>query len=414
MRLIIIVFLSILPLAGSAQTLDTFLNTLQPLLQEMYCKDRIKNSDEYIKCLRQEIDKNPSIDTINFLAGVYALNKEYDKAIELYETNIANGDKKAIYYVAGIYNEVLKEHEKAKRYFEMIKDYEDSTCQLGGIVAIVKDSTPFAFINNYLAKRKTLKFYDNEIKQGNLKAYGCKGLYYNKHQEYEKAEKVFKEGVKNGDIQSLFYLGNLYGNFIYDIPQSLRYYKQSFEKGNMQAAHNLGVFYERDRQWDEAIKWYKHSAKAGDMKSLYNIANIYRFKDEGENALKVYKKVGEMGFVDGYTAVGIYYRKAKEYDKAIKWHKKAYANGSSVSAFNLGYLYEKTLNDNDKAIQWYEKASEMGNVKGTFNLGVIYEKDLNNTTEAIEWYKKAYEMNTDKTGLVHTKIKNKLQQLGAL
>jgi hypothetical protein len=440
MRLIIIVFLSILPLAGSAQTLDTFLNTLQPPLQETYCKDQVKNSDEYIKCLEQEIDKNPSIDTINFLAGVYALNKEYDKAIKLYETNIANGDKKAIYYVAGIYNEVLKEHEKAKRYFEMIKDYEDSTCQLGGIVAIVKDSTPFAFINNYLAKRKTLKFYDNEIKQGNLKAYGCKGLYYNKHQEYEKAEKVFKEGVKNGDTQSLFYLGNLYGNFIYDIPQSLRYYKQSFEKGNMQAAHNLGVFYERDRQWDEAIKWYKHSAKAGDMKSLYNIANIYRFKDEGENALKVYKKVGEMGFDEGHRAVWIYYTDAKEYDKAKEylvncmaqgnpvcarylgriydddfkeydkakqWYIKGYEMGDSESAFNLGFLYDKTLNDNEKAIQWYERASEMGNVKGTFNIAIIYKLEKNDTDKAIKWFKKAYTMGDEGA-------KKQLQELGAL
>jgi hypothetical protein len=440
MRIIVIIFLSLVPLFSSDQDLDTFLNTLQPPLQENLCKNRVKNSDEYIKCLQQEIDRNASIDTINFLAGVYALKQEYDKAIELYEKNVANGDEKATYYLAGIYNEALKNHEKAKHYFETIKNYKDSTCQLGGIEAIVKESTPFAFINNYLAKRKTLKFYDEEIEKGNVKAYGCKGLYYNKHQEYEKAENVFKEGVKQGDIQSLFYLGNLYGNFIYDIPQSLHYYKQSFEKGNMQAAHNLGVFYEQRRQWDEAIKWYKHSAKAGDMKSLYNIGNIYRYKDEGANALKVYKKVGDMGFDEGHRAVWIYYTEAKEYDKAKKylincmaqgngvcarylgriydddlqeyetakqWYIKGYEMGDSESAFNLGFLYSKILNDNDKAIEWYERASEMRNIKAMNNLGFLYEDIFNDIDEAIKWYKKAASHG-------HKKAKHKLQELGAL
>ena len=419
--------------------IDKFLNELQPKPTVNLCRDQAQTLTNYIGCLEKNAKDNPIVENINFLAGIYATYRMYDKAIKTYEINVAKGDKKATYYLAGIYNEALQQHEKALPYFEKIKEYRDATCQIGGIKSIVKDESWFKFLNEKRAKKRTFDFYDNEIKNGNIKAYGCEGLYYNKFGEYKKAEKVFLEGLKKGDTQNLFYLANLYDVYIYNAQKSIEYYEKSYEAGNDQAAHNLGVTYET-YDFKKAIKWYMLSAKSGDLKSLYQMGNVYRINGNGATALKIYKKVGELGFWYGYESVWVYYSKAKEfdkgieylthctqtghkecarfigriyadhlkeYDKAIEWYAKGYTMGDERSAFNLGYMYDKVLNNNDKAIEWYKKASDWGDVDAAYNIAVIYKNEIKDKEKAIKWYKKAYDMG-------ETEAKEQLKKLGAL
>ena len=419
--------------------IDSFLNELHAKPTVKLCKDHAQTLDNYIGCLEKNAKDNPTVANINFLAGIYASYQMYDKAIKTYEINVAKGDKEATYYLAGIYNEALQQHDKALPYFEKIKEYKDATCQIGGIKAIVKKESWFAFMDERKAKKRTFAFYDNEIKNGNIKAYGCKGLYYNKFEEYKKAEKTFLEGLKQGDSQNLFYLGNLYDHYIYDAKKYIHYYEESYKAGNMQAAHNLGVTYERS-EFKKAIKWYMLSAKSGDLKSLHQIANIYRTNEEPLKALKIDKKVGELGLASGNKSVWIYYWEAKEfnkgieylthctqtgykecarfvgriydddlkeYDKAIEWYTKGYTMGDARSAFNLGYLYDKTLNDNDKAIEWYKKATAWGDVDAAYNIAVIYKNEIKDKQKAIKWYKKAYDMGENEA-------KEQLKKLGAL
>ena len=264
----------------SSIDIESFLDEFEAKPTVKLCKDHAQTLDNYIGCLEKNAQDNPTVENINFLAGIYATYRMYDKAIKTYEINVAKRDKEATYYLAGIYNEALQEHEKALPYFEMIKEYKDATCQIGGIKAIVKDESWFKFLDERKAKKRTFDFYDNEIKNGNIKAYGCKGLYYNKFEEYEKAEKVFLEGLKHGDSQNLFYLGNFYSHYIYNPKKSIEYYEKSYEAGNNQAAHNLGSTYETRYSFKKAIKWYMLSAKGGDLKSLYQMGNIYRINTQ--------------------------------------------------------------------------------------------------------------------------------------
>ncbi|WP_428739553.1 hypothetical protein [Sulfurimonas sp.] len=422
--------------------IDSFLNELQPKPTVKLCKDHAQTLDDYIGCLEKNAKDNPTVENINFLAGIYASYQMYDKAIKTYEINVAKGDKEAIYYLAGIYNEALQQHEKALPYFEKIKEYKDATCQIGGIKAIVKKESWFEFMDERKAKQRTFDFYDNEIKNGNIKAYGCKGLYYNKFEEYKKAEKTFLEGLKKGDMQNLFYLGNFYNyyDYKYDNKKAMEYYKKSYEAGNDQAAHNLGFNYETSYEFENAIKWYKLSVKRGDLKSLINLGNIYRVNNYGEKALEIYKKAGDLGSEYGYKSVAFYYSEAKafdkakeylndciqtghkecarflgqvygdklkEYNQAKKYYIKGYIMGDAESAFNLGYLYDKVLNDNDKAIEWYKKASDMGYIDATYNIAVIYKKEIKDKEKAIEWYKKASDKGDDGA-------KKQLKKLGVL
>ena len=440
LRMLCVTVLSSTLLQASESDIETLLSNLQPEPQEQLCKDVVGTNAEYLQCLEEKTAEDPSIDNVNFLAGVYAVKGKYDEAIKTYEINVAKGDKKATYYLAGIYNEALKQHDRALPLFETIKDYEDATCQIGGILAIVKDESWFGFWNERKAKKRTLHFYDDEIKHGNVKAYGCKGLYYNKFEEYDKAEKSFLKGVEHGDTQSLFYLGNLYSVYKYDFPKSIEYYERSYEAGNVQAAHNLGNTYLRQKEYDKAIYWYSLSAVKGDKQSLLGLGHALREKGAIELALKTYRTLGELGDPEGYFSIGIYYKKRKEYDKAeaafregidkgygkcasglgvmyeedLKdyekakyWYLRSYELGSASGTNNLGLFYDEVENDNQKAIEWYTKANSLGSLSATFNMGVLYEKELKDKKNAIIWYRKAYDMGD-------AEAKQKLEELGAL
>ena len=440
LRMLCVTVLSSTLLQASEPDIETLLSKLQPEPQEQLCRDGVKTDSEYLQCLEEKTKSDPSIDNVNFLAGVYAVKKQYDKAITTYEINVAKGDKKATYYLAGIYNEALKQHDKALPYFEKIKEYEDATCQIGGILAIVKDESWFGFWNERKAKKRTLNFYDDEIKHGNVKAYGCKGLYYNKFEEYDKAEKSFLKGVEHGDTQSLFYLGNLYGNFKFDFQKEISYYEKAAEAGNMQAAHNLGNIYRQSKEYDKAVHWYSLSAATGDRESLLGLGQVLRAKGEIGLGNKVHYALGALGDVRGYTSIGIYYKKNKEYEKAEKvfkacidkgygdcaaglgvmyennlkdfkqaeqWYLKGYELGSAASTYDLGLFYDETLHDNTKAIEWYGRAYKMGDADAAFNLAILYEKELKDKNNAIIWYRKAYDLGD-------TRAKRKLKDLGAL
>ena len=427
--------------------IDGFLKELKPAPTVNLCKKNAQTLNSYVKCVETKAKKDPTVENINFLAGIYAVNREYDKAIKTYEINVAKGDKKATYYLAGIYNEALQQHDKALPYFEKIKEYKDSTCQIGGIMDVTKNETSSESTNRELAKKRTFDFYEKEIKAGNVKAYGCEGLYYNKFEEYDKAEKVFLEGLKKGDKQNLFYLGNLYDVYLVKIPEAIKYYEKSYDAGNDQAAHNLGYMYETRWKYDEAVKWYMLSAKRGDLKSLYQMGNIYRVNKEEATALKIYKAVGDLGLESGYKAVWVYYTKAKKYDNAVKylkgcyktghkecarylgriyadnlkeydkakeWQIKGYEMGDAESAFDLGNVYREILKDYPQSIEWYKKASDMGYLDATYNVGAVYKYYLHDKNKAIKWLKKVYKLNKDTSSILYIKTTRELKDLGAL
>ena len=413
--------------------IDTFLQSLEvPSQKEILCKDFVKDNTEYMQCLEEKTANDPSIENINFLAGVYAVKRDYDKALGMYQKSVKQGDQKAIYFTAGIYNEALKTPDTALPYFKNIKNFKDSTCQIGGIYAIVKDESSFEFMNKSKAKSKTLDFYDDEIEKGNMKAYGCKALYYMSLQEYDDAEDVIEEGMKKDDITSVFLMGQLrdeYGDAQSGERDELyKYYKLAAKMGYQKAAHNLGVTYAQRHKWHEAEFYFRREVELGKEDALSDLAHVYAERKEYETAEKTYRKLVEFGNYDGLYQAGLmyaesgnkkYYKKAeeiyqecidenysdcasgigsyyvrqkKDYDKGISYYKLGNKMGNALSTFNLGVIYSHELNNKVKAIQWYEKAVEMGNSNAAFNIGHIYEFDIKDYPKAIKWYKKSTAM----------------------
>ncbi|WP_373032839.1 tetratricopeptide repeat protein [Sulfurovum sp.] len=425
----------------TAVDIDTFLESIKvPVQKEILCKDVVKTNTEYMQCLEEKTANAPTVENINFLAGIYAVQRDYAKALELYKKSIDNGDKAAVYFTAGIYNEALKEHEKALPYFQKIKEYKDSTCQIGGIYAIVKDESYFKFINKSKAKSKTLDFYDEEIEKDNMNAYGCKALYYMSLQEYGDAEDVINEGIKRNDITSLFLMGQLRDQHAgsYDKRQEMfEYYQQAADLGYAKGAHNLGVIFAQEERWAEAEAAFRREIEIGNTDALLDLARVYRSQKKYETAEKFYRKLAEFGNYQGLYQAGLMYAKSgdeknykkaeaiyqecidngygncasgmgllyknqlKEYDQAIAYYKLGNKMGDAIATYNLGVLYGETLQDQANEIVWYLKAVEMGDANAAFNMGHIYEFDDVDYPKAIQWYRKAIELGRPVQGRIY-------------
>lgn len=419
---------------------ETLKNFKEP--KTILCKDLLNKKEEHLQCVKEKTNENPNIENLEYLAGLYVLQKEYEKAIKLYEEAIKKGSKKSTYYLAGLYNEQIKNRVKAKELFMTILDFKDSTCQIGGILALKDNDDAF-------------DFYEEQIEKGNNKAYICKGLLHIKEQDYYEAKESYEKLLSLGEKEAYFYLGNLYSEYLLLKGRGIDSYMKSANEGikgaekTLSSMNNLGVEYLSYKRYDDAIFWFIKALESEDMDfpieykkaySFLGLALTYRKRSDEKNMEKVFVKMQELGDVKGYTNLAIHYKKAKKYKKAeevfntcikkgygdcaaglglmyerdLKDYKKAkdtYEIGISLGRHtamnNLGGYYKKVEKDYDKAIYWFKKSSQLGNKGAALNLARLYEKDLKDKEKAKTWFKKAYDLG-DRT------LEKKLKKLGVL
>ena len=78
------------------------------------------------------------------------------------------------------------------------------------------------------------------------------------------------------------------------------------------------------------------------------------------NSLQYYLELAEKGQVEAQLEVGTMYLEGREvqqsYPEALKWFHKAADSGNAAAQFNLGVMYTKGLGvprDYDQAVKWF-------------------------------------------------------------
>jgi len=418
---------------------ETLKNFKEP--KTILCKDLLNKKEEHLQCVKEKTNENPNIENLEYLAGLYVLQKEYEKAIKLYEEAIKKGSKKSTYYLAGLYNEQIKNRVKAKELFMTILDFKDSTCQIGGILALKDNDDAF-------------DFYEEQIEKGNNKAYICKGLLHIKEQDYYEAKESYEKLLSLGEKEAYFYLGNLYSEYLLLKGRGIDSYMKSANEGikgaekTLSSMNNLGVEYLSYKRYDDAIFWFIKALESEDMEfpieykkldTLATLVYMYRKMKDEESMIKVLTRLQELGEVGGYLDLAIHYKKAKNYKKAeeifnicinkgygdcvaglgamyyrLKNYKKAkeiYKFGVALkntsSMVNLAVYYDVVEKDYAKSIFLYKKAASLGEPIAARSLAWLYEKELKDKKNAKIWFKKAYDLG-DRT------LEKKLKKLGVL
>lgn len=91
--------------------------------------------------------------------------------------------------------------------------------------------------------------------------------------------------------------------------QAMPLLKKSAEKGNAEAAYNLGVALYKGNKTPEAIKWFKQASGAGDVRAKFNLATIYE-EDKSlsvppQTIIALYSAAAEGGIVQAMHRLGI-------------------------------------------------------------------------------------------------------------
>ena len=341
----------------------------------------VENKTEFIGCLESEVKKSDSVKDVNFLASIYVNDKEYEKAIKLYEKSVEKGNVKAMYYLGGIYNEALKDYDKALYWFEkaFINKYDDAVLKVARVLDDKYNKDQDA-VREYLQKR---------IKNGDNKAYDYLGAYERRYDNYDRARKALKTAASLGSVYAMLSLGSMEGHFLKNKEEGLKWDKKAAALGSPMGTHNVGWYYQEKKECKKAIEWYEKSWKLGYWNSPYAIAECYRKMGEFDKAKEQYLKMVKEGNIKGYKEIGAMYSNSlQDKEEAVKWYKKGIDAGDSIAAASAGAVY-RDREEYENALKYFQIAYEMGSPIGANEIAYYYLRTVKDEKKAIEWYKKA-------------------------
>ncbi|WP_188108625.1 tetratricopeptide repeat protein [Sulfurimonas lithotrophica] len=364
----------------------------------------VENKTEFIGCLESEVKKSDSVKDTNFLASIYVNDKEYEKAIKLYEKSVEKGDVKAMYYLGGIYNEALKDYDKALYWFERSYEYnyKDSSAFVAEILSKKFNNNQEA-VKNYLQKR---------IDANDSKAYEFLGAYEYNLKNYKKAIDYYKKAVKAyNSPQAMYAIGSIYYQHLKDTNKGMKWLKKASKLQHPDGVYSVGFIYKDKKEYKKAIEWFNKALDLGVKGSHYAISECYRKMGEFDKAKEQYLKMVKEGNIKGYREIGVMYslypeikdeikemkwyergieardgsaaaaaavgfRDKKDYENFLKYNKIAYSLGYAGGANEIAYYYLRTVKDEKKAIEWGKRANRLGDpmfLKFLKNIGVYDE-----------------------------------------
>jgi len=385
----LIVFLSILfgisfsnYLTGEEKiTLEELRKQKSELMNNKRYKEAIKVIEKIIKYYPDSQDAKGGELQIAYL---YYLEREYQKAIQIYKEIVKNpyidwARKEALEWIVDIYLYNLKNPEDAISTCEdFIKRYPTEKYVEDAYLLLAKS---YVYAKQYDKAIETYKKYLAEFpKSKNVKkALMEKARVYLYKKDYPKAIETYQELINkfpDTSESAMLEIANTYNFFLKDYEKAIQYYKKVIEmsknKSFVQTAEEeLVQIYERTNKIDEAIELQKEiidkmkpSAKQLAIK-ITHLAYLYFEKGEYQQGIKLlkefikkYPKTEEASMV--YISLINHYKKMKEYDKILKECENILKNWPPTywivpyALLEKGLVYEK-LKRYDKAIEIFKE-----------------------------------------------------------
>lgn len=170
-----------------------------------------------------------------------------------------------------------------------------------------------------------------------------------------------------------------------DENEAIRLLKIAFEKGDADAAFNLGVTFEHGLMGqkvdiDKAISYYEFGVSKDDTNCMNNLGYIYeksnKVQDGKERAFRLYMKSAELGDAGAYNNIGTCFKRGigveVDAQKAFDNYVTALEKGDGNRAYLNIYLYYMdgvcVPRDYNKAVEWLIKGDRDGVLQCTYQL----------------------------------------------
>lgn len=206
--------------------------------------------------------------------------------------------------------------------------------------------------------------------------------------DFSLAQRWYTASAEQGYPEAQYLLGRLYqvgqpGQWP-DYESAKKWYAASAPK-YFPAAVALGFVYDTvDENYQSAREQYQYAAEKGDVTAAYNLALLYE-RGEGmavdlEKAEQRYTQAADKGYPQAMVQLAGMYLLGQgqtvDADKALSWYTKAAEKGNPEALYQLGLMSETGVGkalDNQAAIGYYQEASKRGDVKATLALARFYQ-----------------------------------------
>ena len=271
------------------------------------------------------------------------VEKDSQKAIELYKSSAEQGYMHAQFFLADCYESgtgVEQDYKKAFLWYEKAANQGCDMAQEG-----LADCYYYGRGTEQNHKEAVI-WYERAAEKGHYLAQ-CKlgKRYFNGEgveQDYEKAFEWYKKAAEQGYDLAIYHVGKCYfkGYGVKkDYKKAVEWYEKSAEQGYDLAQYELGECYfngygvEKDLQ--KGFAWYEKAMSDGWEAAIYDVAECYFY---GKGVTQNYQKAKEL--------------LAKSAEK--NWLPSQFALGWRLA---YGYGFEK---DYRQAVYWLSKAEEQG------------------------------------------------------
>jgi serine/threonine protein kinase/TPR repeat protein len=183
------------------------------------------------------------------------------------------------------------------------------------------------------------------------------------------------------------------------------YLKDAYEYGNAKAATTLGIHYNNQQDYDNAIFWYERAAQLDEKNAanyLISLGKKLGKFDLVTKWLKIYADKGDPAFASMYAAE---LALQENYSTAKKYALIGANSGEELGMGLLGVILWKVDNDLVKAKFWLNKAAKANDVNAINTLGDIARLEDKDLSTALEWYMKSEKLGDLKgsyyAGIIH-------------
>lgn len=227
------------------------------------------------------VQKDIDIRVLEDLAYLYmeedGIPENQEKGIEWCKRAAAQGSTWAMCYLAAIYA-LSYDNDKARYWYEQAAAHgdidDDSLIELAHLY----------YIDDHVHNncKKALKWYKQAAKRGNLRAMvrvgdlyadGCGGVWHS----FRRAEEWYQRAAAEGDDEAMYNLGFLCTESEeYDTAKE--WWEQAAAAGNAEAMRGLGELYAEGlgvlQDYEKARSWWEQAAAAGNQKAVTYLTDL--------------------------------------------------------------------------------------------------------------------------------------------
>jgi TPR repeat protein/tRNA A-37 threonylcarbamoyl transferase component Bud32 len=233
---------------------------------------------------------------------------------------------------------------------------------------------------------------------GDVSSQSTLGKYYHSgygtEKNYEQAKLWHTKAAEAGNVNAQHNLGIYYREIEKNYEQAKLWHTKAAETGNSNAQSALGYYYYHiEENYEQAKPWWTKAAEAGDAEAQNRLGYYYYHIEESYEQAKLWwTKAVEAGHINAQYNLGVYYyANEKNYEQAKSWYTKAAEAGDVDAQYALGFYYYHIEENYEQAKSWYIKAAEAGNVDAQYALGFYYTNIEKNYEQTKRWYTKAAE-----------------------